>query len=36
MKAGYLGWVRMLLLFAINILSNGLLIKPAPESITFH
>lgn len=34
MKAGYLGWVRMLSLFAVNILSNGLLINPVPESIT--
>lgn len=32
MKAG---WVRILLLFVINVLSNGLLIKPGPESVTF-
>lgn len=36
MKAGYLDWVRTLLLFSINILSNGLLIEPGPESITCH
>jgi len=34
MKAGYLDWVRTLLLFAANILSTGLLIKPGPEPIT--
>lgn len=27
---------RLVLLFSINILSNGLLIKPGPEFFTFH